>query len=188
MKYIIETPCLWLREYTSEDAADVLRLNSDADLMRFANKKPAASLDEALDNIAVFQKQYVEHGYGRWAVILKTTGEHVGYCGLKYRNAEADPRRDFTDIGYRFERPHWKSGFATEAARACLEYGFETLDLQRIVGCAPIENKPSIRVLERIGLQFYSHFLLEDKPTAWYQLWKEAYFANKTSKMMSKKR
>ena len=181
MKFIIETPRLWLREYTPEDAADILRLNSDASIMRFANKKPTASLDEALDNIAVFQKQYAEQGYGRWAVILKTTGEHVGYCGLKYRHAEADPRRDFTDIGYRFERAHWKSGFAAEAARACLEYGFETLNLQRLVGCAPIENKQSIRVLERIGLQFYSNFLLEGKLTAWYQLWREAYFAQKNA-------
>jgi [ribosomal protein S5]-alanine N-acetyltransferase len=175
MKKILETPRLLLREYTPEDAADVLRLNSDAELLRFAHKKPSESLDEALAQIAVFQRQYAENGYGRWAVILKTTGEHVGYCGLKYRNAEADPRRDFTDIGYRFERPHWKSGFATEAARACLEFGFEKLHLQRIVGCAPVDNKQSIRVLERIGLKFYSNFLLEGDPSVWYQLWREEY-------------
>jgi [ribosomal protein S5]-alanine N-acetyltransferase len=180
MKNILETPRLTLRAYTPEDAPDILRLNSDADLLRFANKKPTATLDEALADIAIFQQQYAENGYGRWAVILKTTGEHVGYCGLKYRNAEADPRRDFTDIGYRFERNHWKSGFATEAARACLEFGFETLHLPRIVGCAPIENKASIRVLERIGLRFYSNFLLENVPTAWYQLWRDEFLsANK---------
>ena len=145
MKKILETPRLILREYTPEDAENLLQLNSDAELLRFVNKKPTESLDEALAQIAIFQQQYAEKGYGRWAVILKTTGEHVGYCGLKYRNAEADPRRDFTDIGYRFERKHWKSGFATEAARACLEFGFEHLDLQRLVGCAPVENKQSIR-------------------------------------------
>jgi [ribosomal protein S5]-alanine N-acetyltransferase len=179
MKNILETPRLILREYTPEDAADILRLNSDADLMRFANKKPTATLDEALAHIAVFQQQYAENGYGRWAVVLKTTGEHVGYCGLKYRNVEADPRRDFTDIGYRFERKHWKSGFATEAARACLEFGFEKCDLQRLVGCAPVENKASIRVLERIGLQFHSAFLLEEVPSVWYQLWRADYFLGK---------
>ena len=177
MKKILETPRLILREYTPEDAPDVLRLNSDAEIMHFANKKPTESLDEALAQIAVFQRQYLENGYGRWAVILKTTGEHVGYCGLKYRNAEADPRRDFTDIGYRFERKHWKSGFATEAARACLEFGFEHLHLQRLVGCAPVTNKQSIRILEKIGLKFYSTFLLDNTPTAWYQLWRADYLA-----------
>ena len=175
MKVILETPRLLLREYAPEDAPDLLRLNSDAEIMRFANKKPTESLTEALAQITVFQQQYAENGYGRWAVLLKTTGEHVGYCGLKYRNAEADPRRDFTDIGYRFERKHWKSGFAIEAARACLEFGFEHLNLQRLVGCGPVENKASIRVLERIGLRFYSHFLLDNTPSVWYQLWREEY-------------
>ncbi len=182
MKISIETPRLMLREYTPEDAADILRLNSDADLLRFANKKPTATLDEALRDIAIFQQQYAETGYGRWAVILKTTGEHVGYCGLKYRNAEADPRRDFTDIGYRFERKHWKSGFATEAARASLEFGFENLNLPRLVGCAPVENKPSIRVLERIGLKFYGNFLLGNTPSVWYQLWRDDYFLDSKTK------
>lgn len=176
---ILETPRLLLREYTPEDAPNILRLNSDADLMRFANKKPTESLDEALVQIAEFQRQYTENGYGRWAVILKDTHEYVGYCGLKYRNAEADPRRDFTDIGYRFERKHWKSGFATEAARACLVFGFEHLDLQRLVGCAAAENKPSIRVLEKIGLKFHSQFLLDNTPSVWYQLWRDDYFLKK---------
>ncbi len=175
MAILLETPRLLLREYVPEDAPDLLRLNSDANLMRLAMKKPIESLAEALAQITVFQQQYAEKGYGRWAVLLKNTGEHVGYCGLKYRNAAADPRRDFTDIGYRFERKHWKSGFATEAARACLEFGFEQLNLQRIVGCAPVENKASIRVLERIGLRFHSNFLLEDTPSVWYQLWRKDY-------------
>ena len=179
MNTILETPRLRLREYTPEDAPAILRLNSDTKIMRFAHKKPTKSLEEALAQIAVFQQQYAENGYGRWAVILKTTGEHIGYCGLKYRNAEADPRRDFTDIGYRFERKHWKSGFATEAARACLEFGFEHLNLQRLVGCAPSENKQSIRVLERIGLRFHSYFLLDNTPSVWYQLWQEDYFKSK---------
>jgi [ribosomal protein S5]-alanine N-acetyltransferase len=182
MKNIIETPRLILREYTPEDAADILRLNSDAGLLRFAGKKPTVSLDKALAQIAVFQQQYAENGYGCWAVILKSTGEHVGYCGLKYRNAEADPRRDFTDIGYRFERKHWKSGLATEAARACLEFGFEQLHLERVVGCAPVENRPSIRILERIGLKFYANFLLEDAPSVWYQLWRDDYFLDSQTK------
>ena len=186
MEKVLETPRLLLREYTPEDAADVLRLNSDAEIMRFAGKKPTESLGEALAQIAVFRQEYAQNGYGRWAVILKTTGEHVGYCGLKYRKAEADPRRDFTDIGYRFERAHWKSGFATEAARACLEFGFENLHLQRLVGCAPVENKQSIRVLERIGLKFYSNFLLEGTPSVWYQLWRDEYFNDATFKSQTK--
>ena len=69
MKKILETPRLILREYTLEDAPDVLHLNSDAEIMRFANKKPTESLDEALAQIADFQRQYLENGYGRWAVI-----------------------------------------------------------------------------------------------------------------------
>jgi [ribosomal protein S5]-alanine N-acetyltransferase len=183
---ILETPRLLLREYSLDDALDLLRLNSDAEIMRFARKTPTVTRSEAEANIVVFQQQYAENGYGRWAVILKTTGEHVGYCGLKHRNAEADPRRDFTDIGYRFERKHWKSGFATEAARACLEFGFEKLNLQRLVGCAPVENKQSIRVLEKIGLKFYSNFLLDNTPSVWYQLWREDYFFNATLKTENK--
>ena len=179
MKIILETPRLILREYALKDASDVLRLSSDVNIMRFTKQKPTESLEEALAQITVFQQQYAENGYGRWAVLLKTTGAHIGYCGLKYRNADADPRFDFTDIGYRFEQTHWKSGFATEAARACLEFGFDHLNLPRLVGCAPVENKPSIHVLARIGLRFHSHFLLGDTPSVWYQLWREDYLKSK---------
>ena len=170
MKKILETQRLILREYTLEDAANLLRLNSDVDIMRFANTKPITTLAQAEQDITVFQQQYLKDGYGRWAVILKENNEHIGYCGLKYCAAEPLSGRDFTDIGYRFERKYWKNGFAIEAARACLEYGFEHLHLQRIVGYAPVENKQTTRVLEKIGLQFHSLFLLNEKTTAWYQL------------------
>ena len=63
-----------------------------------------------------------------------------------------------TDIGFRFFEEHWNKGFATESAKACIDYGFENLNLKTIIGRAISENIASIKVLEKIGLKFEREF------------------------------
>ena len=170
----IETPRLLLREYVLDDAPSLLKLNNDAKVMRYLTDKNPISLEEAQKIVQTLQNQYVTYGYGRWAVIEKKTGLHLGWCGLKYR--EDDKIRGiFTDIGYRFEHQYWGVGFATESAKACLSYGFEVLGLQSIIGCADKGNKASRRILEKIGLQFKTDFLLDGRPTDWLEISSDAF-------------
>lgn len=148
MTKILETPRLVLREMTPEDAAHAFLLNSDPEVLRYTGDEPFESVEEAREFLQKYES-YKKYGFGRWAVILRETGEYLGWCGLKYT-----PELDEYDIGYRLMKKFWGSGYATEAAKACLELGFEQLDMPAIVGRVMPENTPSIRVLEKIGLTY----------------------------------
>jgi RimJ/RimL family protein N-acetyltransferase len=92
---------------------------------------------------------YRQRGFGRWACILKSNGEHIGFCGPKYLKEIGE-----VDLGFRFTPANWGKGYATEAARASVQDAFDRLNLDQIVGLAEPENHASIRVLEKVGLKF----------------------------------
>ncbi|MBT8283842.1 MAG: GNAT family N-acetyltransferase, partial [Muriicola sp.] len=92
---------------------------------------------------------YKKYGYGRWATVLKSGKQFVGWAGLAYL-----PEFDEVDLGYRFLPEYWGSGLATEASNAILNYAFDVLKLDKIVAIAMKENKASIRVMEKVGMEF----------------------------------
>jgi len=150
MKIVLETPRLILREYTDADAADFFRLNSDPDVMRYVPDEPMQTVEDAHEVIVSRPMvDYRERGFGRWACILRATGEHIGFCGLKYLKEVEE-----VDLGFRFLPAHWGKGFATESAKACVNYGFTKLNLEEIAGFAEPDNHASIRILEKVGMQF----------------------------------
>lgn len=157
MKPIIETPRLVLREFVEADAADMFDLNNDPLVIRYTGDPPFASVEAT----KIFIRQYTHYktaGYGRWTTLLKDPQNrhpltYLGWCGLNYNVAT-----DETDLGFRFAQKYWNNGFATEAARACLDYGFDTLHLKKIIGRAMKENTASIHVLEKIGMTFEKEF------------------------------
>lgn len=147
-KIVIETDRLYLTEFQLSDAEHMYRLNLDPEVLKYTGDPPFASVEEASAFLERYDA-YEKHGFGRWSVWLKEESVYIGWCGLK-RNEEG-----LVDIGFRFFRDRWNQGFATESARACLEYGFGQLQLDRIVGRADRANKASIRVLEKIGMRFW---------------------------------
>ena len=148
MDCIIETNRCYLRVLNSSDAENFFALNSDKEVIKYTGDKSFETIEAARDFLLKYN-QYKEFGYGRWAVINKENNDFLGWCGLKF-----SPDLKETDIGFRFFRKHWNKGYATETAKACLEYGFNTLKLEKIVGRAMEENIGSIKVLEKIGMQF----------------------------------
>jgi len=148
MKRILETERLYLRELTIEDAHSFFQLNNDEEVLRYTGDQAFANVEAARNFLEAYD-QYEKYGMGRWAVINKWDEAFLGWCGIKYR-AEAD---EF-DIGYRFFRKYWNCGYASESASACLKYGFEDLGIEEMVGRAMKANKASIRVLEKIGMQY----------------------------------
>jgi RimJ/RimL family protein N-acetyltransferase len=152
MKKIIETNRLYLRELTVADAENSYLLNSDEDVIKYTGDKTFDSINEAKSFLENYNP-YQEYGYGRWAVIAKSNEEFLGWCGLKY-----SPEIDEVDIGFRFFKKHWNKGYATESAKACLDYGFEKLSLKTIVGRAMEANVASIKVLEKLGMTFVGKF------------------------------
>lgn len=151
-----ETKRLQHRAFTLDDAEAFFALNSNPDIMRFTGEPMLSSVDEARTAIASYP-DFDERGYGRWASVLKETQTIIGFCGLKYL---AD--LDAVDVGYRFLPQYWGRGLATEACIASLDFGFNTLRLEEIIGLVLPENAASIRVLEKAGMQPNGELFLDD--------------------------
>ena len=147
MNRIIESERIYLRETTASDALMFYDLNSNPEVIKYTGDVAFQSVDEArtfLSNYDHFEK----YKMGRWAVVLKNNHQILGWCGLKYH-----PEEDFVDLGFRFFQDQWGKGYATEASKLSLEYGFQNLGLEHIVGRADIRNGASIRVLEKVGMK-----------------------------------
>lgn len=164
MKHILETNRLILRKLDPKDAKDFYDLNSNPNVIKYTGNSAFKNVEEAKEFLENYS-DYKFNGYGRWAVILKTTNKFIGWCGLKFDEAENE-----TDIGFRFFEEEWNKGYATESAIACIHYGFEKLKLKRIIGRAMKENVGSIKVLEKIGLEYEKNATLEGKDAVIYKI------------------
>jgi [ribosomal protein S5]-alanine N-acetyltransferase len=147
---ILETPRLILREFVTDDGDALALVLSDADTMRFY----PAPLDKAAvkEWIARNRRRYAKDGHGLWAIVSRSTGELIGDCGLTTQTVD---HADEIEIGYHVRRDCWCQGFATEAARACREYGFAKLSVERLISIIRPENLPSRRVAEKIGMKIW---------------------------------
>jgi len=166
MSIIIETERLILREPSLDDAANMLQLHSIPEVQKYTGEGVITDIEMIRNKILEIREvDFDLRGYGRWVTILKETGDYVGWAGLKYL-----PEFDQIDLGYRFLPEFWGKGIATEASEAILKYGFETLKLETIIAIAMPEHKASIRVMEKVGMQFDKFAPYEpDSPDAiWY--------------------
>ncbi len=160
---IFETPRLILRRFTEADAPLILQLNSDSEVVKYLHEPTLETVEQAKKIITDIILPQYKNNLGRWATHLKDTGEFIGWCGLKYR-----PEPDEIDLGYRFSQPYWGKGYATEAAKHTLDYGFTQLKLPLITGRAHIENIASLKVLEKIGMQFIEEGIVDNCPVKTY--------------------
>lgn len=164
MKLILKTERLYLRELTPDDAVHFYNMNADIDVLKYTGDTEF----ESVENAKVFLEnynQYQLYHMGRWAVCLKHSNEFVGWCGLKYH-----PPENLVEVGYRFYKNHWNKGYATESAKACITYGFETLKLRVIYAHAHIDNFASHRVIEKCGLQFIDQAIYDGMPAKLYKI------------------
>jgi len=161
---ILETPRLLLREFDIDDAQSFYDLNLNPNVIKYTGNSAFKDIEEAKEFLNNYS-DYKENGFGRWAVINKATKEFIGWCGLKN-----DKKTDETDIGFRFFETFWNQGFATESAKACINYGFENLKLKTIIGRAMKENTASIKVLEKIGLQYVKDFNFDGQEGVIFQI------------------
>ena len=147
-KIIVETDRLVLRELQISDAADCFQLNSNPEVIKYTGDVAFKSVEEA-ETFLKNYKAYEKTGYGRWAVIEKSSNKFIGFCGLKL------DEENLIDIGFRFLQESWGKGYATESSIAAMLYGFENFQMDEIIGRADTQNKASIRVLEKLGMTFW---------------------------------
>ncbi len=105
------------------------------------------------------------HNHGRWAVYLQNTDEFIGWCGLKFR-----PERHEVDLGYRLMKKYWGHGYATEAAKRTIQYGFTVLQLPRLFAAAHVQNFASQKVLEKVGFQYIRDEIIDDCTAKTYEI------------------
>ncbi len=142
----METERLRLRGFRAEDLpAHRAAVDDDAAVTWAHVRLPLSdSLRRWADRLDAWQRE----GFGMWIVEVRGTGEIVGHAGLQRLDGGDD-----VELGYYLGRPAWGQGYATEAARACLEHGFTTCGLERIVAVVRLENAASRRVLEKVGFR-----------------------------------
>lgn len=164
----IETERTIMRKLSKKDAVDFFNLNQDKEVLKFTGDQPFENIQASIDFLTNYD-QYEKYGVGRLAVIDKSTLKFIGWCGLKF----SQEKKEY-DIGFRFYRNYWNKGFATETAKKCLEFGFDKLKINKIVGRAMKENTGSIKVLEKIGMKFKENFEFDGKDGVIYELIKES--------------
>lgn len=162
---ILETPRLVLREFSASDADALSLVLSDPEAMRFY---PAPFDRGGVEEwIARNLRRYAEDGFGLWAMVLRASGEMVGDCGLTLQNIESTNE---IEIGYHVRRDLWGQGFATEATRACRDYGFARLPVNRLISLIRPLNLQSRRVAEKNGMTVWKEIVWRNLPHLVYRI------------------
>jgi RimJ/RimL family protein N-acetyltransferase len=182
MKFHIETERLLLRELRPSDDEGMFALDSDPEVLKYFNIPVITSIDEARETIAKIRQQYTDFGIGRWAAIEKSSGEFIGWSGLKFRSEPENGNGDFHDVGYRLIPKYWGKGYATESAKAALVYAFNTMQLQEVVGTCNELNLASRRALEKCGLTFVRKFQLDALTCDWLKITREEWEKGNSSR------
>ncbi len=138
-----------IQELELGDAPFILELLNTPQYIQFIGDKNVRSIKDAEANIQERIDSYASNGFGLWLVTLKESGVPVGTCGLIKRDA-----LEHVDIGFAFHPNYFNKGYAYEAAKACLRYGYEKSGLSKVVGITDGDNQSSIKLLEKLGLQF----------------------------------
>lgn len=145
----IKTTRLLLRHWKNEDLEAFAKMNADPRVMEYF---PSVLSRQESDDLAkrIIQR-FEENGWGFWAVAVTGVADFIGFVGLNQPDFEA-PFMPAVEIGWRIAYDFWGKGYATEAATAALEYGFETLNLDKIVAFTAEDNMRSRQVMEKIGM------------------------------------
>jgi len=151
----IRTERLLMRRWRDSDRAPFAELNGDPETMQFF----PSTMDRAASDGFVhrIEARFDLQGYGLWALELTATGEFIGYTGL-HPMPEGVPGAGGMEVGWRLRKQFWHHGYATEAARAAVNVGFNGAGLAEIWSMTAILNEPSQAVMRRIGMSEHGFF------------------------------
>lgn len=168
---IVETKRILLRYFELSDGDAMMHVFGDAEVMRYGDGvQTRLWVDAWLRNCL---ENYQSHGFGPYAVVERSSGDVIGYCGLSYFpdfNGQEE-----IELGYRMQRAAWGYGYATEAARAVRDFAFYTLNIRRLIALIDPMNVASLRVAEKIGMHYEADAMLEgyDHPDRVYVILNE---------------
>jgi RimJ/RimL family protein N-acetyltransferase len=163
---MVETGRLLVRRLTRADLDALHAVCGDPEVMRYVGNNRPLTRDQTLEWIERSLRNYGERGYGCGAVIERTDGRLLGFCGLVHTPGCRD-----AELIYGLAKEHWGRGLASEAAKGMLDYGFRTLGFLRIEATIDPENHASIRIARKLGMVFERSGLDEHQlPTVFYAI------------------
>ena len=150
-KIILETKRLILRRQVREDLDDLWTLYCNPEITKYIPDAPL-SFEETKEELEWFMNGHPKNPeLGLWATILKENGKFIGRCGLLPWTIEGQKE---VEVAYTIAQDYWGQGLGSEAAQAILQYGFEKLNLSRLICLIDSENIASQKVAEKIGMTF----------------------------------
>lgn len=170
---MLETNRLFLRPFNKNDVDAVFAMRSDAEVMRFI-REPQTKRSEAESWTNLVSSRWKDEKIGFCAVIERASDQFIGWCGL-WRLAESGE----IEVGYAVIKEFWGKGFASEAAEAVLAYGFDELNLVKIVAVAVPENTGSRRVMEKLGMTYDFIGKFYERDLVHYSITKEEFLEKK---------
>lgn len=170
---MFETERLFLRKLQDYDVDEIFNMRRDEEIMRYI-RKPQSERDESFAWIEMISGKWDTHNIGFCGVIEKKSKRFVGWCGL-WQLAETHE----IEVGYAINSDFWDKGYATEAANRMLKYGFEELNLERIVAVAFPENTPSQKVMKKLGMERVGIGKFYDKDLVQFAISKDKFLTTK---------
>lgn len=146
---VLETERLTLRPIRRGDEADAFAYGADPEVSRYTTWERHRTIDDACVFVDWVLGEYAQGRPAPWGIVLRDDGHLIGACGV----SEWRPEHARAEIGYVLARPYWGRGYATEAVRAVLAFGFRELKLNRIEAVCAAENAASERVLQKVGMR-----------------------------------
>lgn len=153
MRNIIETERLILRELRNRDAVLLSKVLSNEESMQYYDHP--FNEHEVEEWIKWNIENYTAYNCGLWAVILKENGTFLGDCGITMQNIDGEV---LPEIGFHIIKEYCNKGYASEAAKACMEYAFDVLGFEQIYSYSTIDNLPSQKVAAKIGMKQHKVF------------------------------
>jgi ribosomal-protein-alanine N-acetyltransferase len=151
----LQTSRLLLRNWRESDRAPFAALNADPAVMEHF---PSTLTREESDALFDRAQSHIElHGFGPWAVEIPGVTEFAGFIGLAIPSFEA-PFSPTVEVAWRLAHAHWGKGYATEGARAALDFAFTQLGLAEVVAFTIPRNLRSIAVMKRLGMRYSGEF------------------------------
>ncbi|MDN3454504.1 MULTISPECIES: GNAT family N-acetyltransferase [unclassified Psychrobacter] len=175
---MIETERLYLRQWQSSDFASFAEINANPEVMRYFPKLLTTKVSDIIANKC--QQLIQDNGWGLWAIGLKdreeNSGHFIGFVGLNDTHTDMS-FAPAVEIAWRLHSDYWGQRYATEAARASLDFAFTELGLEEVVSFTAVINKRSQLIMQRIGMidtqdNFYHPALNATHPLAEHVLYK----------------
>lgn len=173
MTFNIETERLILRELRLTDLEGMFELDSSPTVHKYLGNKPVKTIEESKTILESVINQYQERGIGRWAAIEKSSGDFIGWSGIRL-NTEYNMNgfTKYYDVGYRLIERYWGNGYATESGKAAVKYAFNNMKLPELYATTHIENQASHNALLKLGLSYVEDFYFdyEKMNLRWYKI------------------